>query len=144
MTILDSLSETEILGLTIIGEARGESIAGQVAVGCVIRNRLRANHKNYHEVCLSPRQFSCWNENDPNRVVLMELAGRLVSGDKITDPYLKQCIYIASGIQSWDIMDNTAGATNYMTRDLFDSNTVSWTKNATNMSIEGHHIFFNV
>ena len=141
--ILDNLSSIEILGLTIIGEARGEPIHGQVAVGCVIRNRLLTSHKQYHDVCLAPKQFSCWNENDPNRVILLELAEKLLAGDKIRDAYLKQCLYVAKGIENWDIMDNTNGAVNYMTSDLFRARTVEWAKDATNIKIIGHHTFFN-
>lgn len=141
-SILDNLSPVEILGLTIIGEGRGEPIHGQVGIGSVIRNRLRTG-KSYSDICLAPKQFSCWNENDPNRAVLLELAEKLLLGEKIVDPYLKQCMFVASGIASWDIMDNTNGAVNYMTRELFNSNTVDWASNARNVSTRGNHIFFN-
>lgn len=141
--LLENLSPIEIVGLTIIGEARGEPIHGQVAVGCVIRNRLLNGKKTYTDVCLAHRQFSCWNVNDPNRAVLIELAEMLLKGQKLTSPYHKQCMFVALGIVNHDIMDNTNGALNYMTRDLFDARTVEWAKDATNISTKGNHIFFN-
>lgn len=145
---LTKLTSVEILGLTIIGEARGEPIEGQVAVGSVIRNRLHNNptkYKSYHDVCLEPKQFSCWNEDDPNRVILIEYAEYLINGDGVmTDPYLKQCMFVALGIRDWNIVDNTKGALNYMTTKLFESDKKpSWAKNARNIREFGRQIFFN-
>jgi len=141
--ILENLSSIEILGLTIIGEARGESIEGQVAVGSVIRNRLLNGHRTYYDVCLAPKQFSCWNLNDPNRAVLVELAEMLLNGQALTSPAYRQCMFVAKGIVSHELMDNTNGAVNYMTTDLFESKTVQWAENATNLSTKGNHTFFN-
>lgn len=146
-TILDSLSPAEILGLTIIGEARGEPIQGQVAVGCVIRNRMSANPSKYHSyttVCLEPLQFSCWNSDDPNRQVLLELANKLLAGDILSDRYLVQCMYVARGINNWAIIDNTNGAVNYMTHDLFFSDKKPrWALKVSNIREIGSQVFFN-
>ena len=46
---------------TIIYEGAGESLQGQIAIACVIRNRARERNKTFEEVCLEPQQFSCWN-----------------------------------------------------------------------------------
>lgn len=144
--ILDTLSPLEILGLTIIGEARGEPIEGQVAVAWVIRNRLLARpdkYKSYREVCLEPKQFSCWNPSDPNRQTLLSIADKMTRL-AITDIYLRQCIFVASGVDSRQIVDNTGGARNYMTKSLFDTGTVEWAKSAKDEVIHGKQIFFNV
>lgn len=146
-TILDNLSPAEVLGLTIIGEARGERIEGQVAVGSVIRNRMTNNPAKYHSlttVCLEPWQFSCWNKNDPNRVILLEIAEKLVTGQILNSRHHVQCMFVARGIESWAIMDNTNGALNYMTSSLFNGdNKPSWAKNAKNEKVIDHHTFFN-
>lgn len=144
--ILNSLSDIEILGLTIIGEARGERIEGQVAVGSVIRNRLQSGkNKTYHEVCLADKQFSCWNQNDPNRAVLVELAEMLSTGKFLTDAYYKQCMFVAKGIVGWHIMDNTAGSLHYLTNSIFSSEQKPiWALNAKNREQIGNHTFFNV
>lgn len=143
-----NLTDREILTLTIIGEARGEGIEGQVAVGAVIRNRLHANpkkYRNYADVCLEKLQFSCWNPNDPNRPLLLELAQKMIDGQTINDPYLRQCKLVANAIIDWDLLDNTRGAVNYMTTSLFySSGRPSWAKNPKNTRTLGSHTFFNV
>jgi hypothetical protein len=145
MTNLKNLGEDEILGLTIIGEARGESIAGQVAVGCVVRNRTSHSKTTYSIECLKPKQFSCWNTDDSNYQMLTELADQLINGQFITDPYLKQCMFVANGIVENEILDNTHGSLFYMTTDLFFSpNKPSWAVNAKSAKTIGNQIFFNV
>jgi hypothetical protein len=63
--IFDKLSSFEALGLTIYGEARGESHAGQIAVAYVIINRSLKWRKSIKEICYQKNQFSCFNSNDP-------------------------------------------------------------------------------
>ena len=77
----DGALDAEVLTLarTLWGEARGEPRAGQEAVAGVIMNRVRsARYPNtVAKVCLQRWQFSCWNENDPNRARIE----RLMPGD---------------------------------------------------------------
>lgn len=50
---------------TIIGEASGEGLKGEVAVANVIRNRAKANTwygQDVDSVCLKKWQFSFWND----------------------------------------------------------------------------------
>ena len=64
------LADGELMGLTIDGEAEGEIIEGKVAVGTVILCRVehRAwDGKNIREVCLLPKQFSCFNPGAATR-----------------------------------------------------------------------------
>jgi len=143
-----TLSDEEVLALTIIGEGRGEPIEGQVAIGCVNRNRLHhdpAKYKSYKNVCLEKEQFSCWNENDPNRAYLLDLGSRMVNNQAINDIYLRQCIWVAHGIYDWSILDNTKGSLYYLTKKLFYDNRPSWAKlpQTTPLTI-GNQIFFNV
>ena len=68
MTATDN--DRDILARTRWGEARGESLVGQIEVAWTIRNRV--NHGNakswwgegYVGVCQKPYQFSCRNKND--------------------------------------------------------------------------------
>ncbi len=146
MSTIDNLSPLEVLSLTIIGEARGEPIESQVAVGCVIRNRLHSNtakYKDYKDVCLEPKQFSCWNEGDPNRDYLNELGQKMLDGQVINDPYLRQCLLVAHGIADWAIIDNTKGAMNYVTIALFHSpDRPNWTRAVANYVTRGNQVFF--
>ena len=65
--------DKNILARTLYGEARGEyarvGVAAFIAVGNVIMNRLQSGRwygETVTEVCLKPKQFSCWNKGDPN------------------------------------------------------------------------------
>src|SRR5206468_1990445 len=69
----------DILSRTLYGEARGEydktGPAALIAVANVIVNRFKKGGKygqTLTEVCLKPRQFSCWNTFDPNRMIIQE------------------------------------------------------------------------
>jgi len=146
--VLRSLSPIEIVALTLIGESRGEPIEGQVAVGNIIRNRFHNSKTNqsYTDVCLAPKQFSCWNQDDPNYPVLMEISQKMVAGQVIDNPYYRQCLWVASGIVNWNILDNTFGNEYYMTKVLFDSDKrPSWAKITKKDPIQiGRHVFFDV
>ena len=63
-----------LLAMLIWGEARGENAEGKLAVGWVVRNRTALQPRfgiGWKGVILKPWQFSCFNENDPNRVKLL-------------------------------------------------------------------------
>ena len=67
--------DLQIAARTVYGEARGEPDDGQLAVAHVIVNRLRTNRwgPTLANVCVAPFQFSSWNNNDPNRPLMMAL-----------------------------------------------------------------------
>jgi len=141
---LRELSEIEILALTIYGEARGESIEGQVAVGSVIRNR-KSNRDSYHDICLKREQFSCWNSTDSNVGLLNGMAEILLRNQNITNTHYMQCFWVAEGIIKNLIKDNTNDAKNYLTNDLFHNNRPSWAKNLRAAPKEiGNQTFFSV
>lgn len=146
---LTKLTDKEILALTIIGEARGEPIEGQVAVGSVIRNRLlwsKFKGKRFSDICLAKSQFSCWNEDDANLPFLMDLGAIMMMGQEIKDPSLSQCVWVADGIIDWKILDNTRHADHYLATWLFNDPTrkPKWAKNASNIKVIGRQTFFNV
>lgn len=60
---------------TIILEAQGEPYVGQVLVAETIRNRARKAKVSAEAVCLSPWQFSCWNERQDARKRLSRASG---------------------------------------------------------------------
>lgn len=129
----------KILSLTLIGESRGEVIQGIVGVGSVIRARAIRESKDYEAICLAPLQFSCWNKNDPNYSYLISLSSKLES---TTEPHEKQCLWVAQGIINGDILDNTNGATHYMTTSLYQSKDApSWVKDMKVCCVLGNQIF---
>lgn len=97
------MTETAILTEAIWAEARGEPYFGQVAVGCVIRNRVN-DHRwpgSYEKVLLQKNQFSCFNN------------GQRYKAD-MSDPDWERCFYIAQGIFYGYIPDVTHGANHYV------------------------------
>ena len=102
-------SDMRVFALTLLGEARGlHTPVGMQEVACVVRNRVQA-HKWWGDtertVCLYPWQFSCWNENDPNRAKLLTWA------EDAAD-YL-QALDIATQAMMDVPEDLTGGATHY-------------------------------
>ncbi len=65
----------EIAARTVWQEARGEPEEGQRAVAHVIVNRLKSGRwgRSLASVCLWDRQFSGWNNSDPNRIAACTL-----------------------------------------------------------------------
>ena len=123
---LRDLGDANVLALTIWGEARGESVEGKVAVGCVIRNRLQHPVRfgaTYTDVCLSPSQFSCWSEagGRANFAALMAIADAVARGQTVGDPSFRECRFVAAGIIAGDLRDRIGGGTHYVTVGLYDS-----------------------
>lgn len=103
-----------ILSLTVWGEARGEfKKHGQMALDAiahVVKNRVKLQRKSFGltvvEVCLKPRQFSCWNPTDPNRDKLLSIKN---------DAIWRRCVDAALGALNGTTEDLTGGATHYLT-----------------------------
>lgn len=103
--------EDDVLTLarTIYGEARGEDTAGKCAVASVIMNRYRSGKwfagKSIAETCKKKWQFSCWNDNDPNRKKI----------ENATREQLGECYEIAQKYISGEYKDFLCGACHYHT-----------------------------
>jgi cell wall hydrolase len=143
--VLNQLTDSEVLFLTLVGEARGEPVEGQIAVGSVILNRAKERKLTIKAVCLQPKQFSCWNINDPNRSHLMDLARLFLKGQYGFKGY-EQLHWVAHGLIERKLKDNTFGKDHYMTSALFKSDDrPSWAKfPKTDPVVIGNHTFLNV
>lgn len=99
---------------TGIGEARSERHLGKCAVMWVVLNRFRKQSwwgKTIKDVCLFPWQFSCWNENDPNR--------KLIDEDRIKEsPSYATFKSIVDGILIGNVPDLTLGSCHFHTRHI--------------------------
>jgi len=139
---ISKVSDKIILALTIYGESRGESIEGQISVGCVIRNRVMGEKKTYRDICLADRQFSCWNKNDPNYAILGNICVEINNNSgQLIDREFRQISYLSEGIMMNYIIDNTHGALNYLSRNLYYSHNIPlWAKNKPIQMI-GNQIF---
>ena len=131
--------ERDILARTLWGEARGESLAGQIAVAWTIRNRVHDGKakswwgEGYAGVCLKPWQFSCWNNNDPNYAYL--------SGAKpIPAAQYAQALKAADQVIAGAVTDPTGGATHYYATTMPKPPT--WAQGAKQTLKLGQHIFF--
>lgn len=141
MTVTEK--DRDVLARTLWGEARGEGLAGQIAVAWTIRNRVDMDLHNdgkpdwwgegYAGVCLKPWQFSCWNKNDPNYAYLSGAkpipAGQLPQARKAAD-------IVIDGLQP----DPTGGATHYYATTM--PKAPAWAAKARQTLKLGHHVFF--
>lgn len=135
------LDERDILARTIYGEARGEyeglegGIASLMAIGNVVMNRVCAQSwygQTIAEVCQKPWQFSCWNEGDPNRVIIMQKA--------IRDPIFSVCQEVAAQVAQGWWPDLTKGSTHYHTQGILPA----WAKGKFPRMRLGRHIFYHL
>lgn len=131
--------DLNILARTLWGEARGESLAGQIAVAWTIRNRVNDGKakswwgEGYAGVCQKPYQFSCWNKNDPNFAYL--------SGAKqIPFREFAQAQIAADQVMTEKVPDPTGGATHYYVTTM--PKAPAWAAKAKQTLKLGHHIFF--
>lgn len=144
--VKEQLTDTEAMILTVYGEARGDTIDGQIAVMNVIMNRAKKRKLSIKDVCFQPKQFSCWNSNDPNYPMLKELA-EIAIMDRLPDyQQLRQIGYLTAGVIGLFLPDNTGGADHYMTTKLFNSaKKPSWAKEPkTKPRVIGAHTFLQV
>ena len=125
--VLAALDDRTALGLTGWAEARAipmdedshSQIEELAAVMCVARNRVirMGAHgvvAGYKDVCLAPKQFSCWNPGvDSNHVALMKLAHQIIEQTAPIDALVKECLFLADGVISGAILDRTNLATSY-------------------------------
>ena len=131
--------DRDTLARTLWGEARGEGLAGQIAVAWTIRNRVNDGKakswwgEGYTGVCLKAYQFSCWNKNDPNY--------RFLSGaESIPFREFAQAQIAAEQVIAGKVSDPTGGATHYYATTM--PKPPMWVKDAKQTLKLGRHIFF--
>lgn len=130
-----------IVAKTLWGEARSEGERGMRAVAAVIEHRRAIRHRkcnNAADVCLSFRQFSCWNDNDPNRVRMEHVALK-------PDSLYRMALDIAGELISGRLFsqwpDETNNATHYIASAL--RNRPPWLRGKTPCAVIGRHEFYN-
>lgn len=136
-----------VLALCIYGEARNQSLEGQVAVACVARNRLikaRGAHPatSWTDILLAPWQFSCFNKADPNLPKILRVGMAVMTGEEPDE--LAQMLWIADGVMSGAANDVTRGADHYLSRQLLTTLPPSWAKDQPILATIGDHAFLAV
>lgn len=139
---LKVMSDKDVLARILWGESRGEPIEGQVAVACVVMNRVNIDLGNDGKpdwwgegvkgVCLKAWQFSCVNDNDPN-------------SQKLLDPphesdIFNRCLTIAELAIKGLLKDPTNGSTHYFSDSI---PMPSWVKGMRFRSKIGRHSFYS-
>lgn len=145
MMELDKYSELELLIGLFYGESRliESSIADDIieilAIGGVVLNRVRSPHfpNTIKEVILQPNQFSCFNEDDPNRNRLTTFLN-----DKfLTGSYHKYEVY-ATALLNNLTLDFSRGATHYTSIAFYEkAKPTHWCRKMRVTMLAGGHIF---
>lgn len=137
-----ALSAEQVVAMTIWAEARAEMIEGQVAVGCVIRNRVLKPKQfgdTWKHVCLARWQFSCWipEGGEANYRMLMARCDASLAGEK---PWPSQVMWIANGIISGAAADRVAEATHYFASWM--PTPPKWSVGVEPVAVIGTHRFY--
>ena len=129
--------EVRLLAATVWGEARSEGESGMRAVAHVMVNRIGPRFgEDLSTVILSPKQFSVWNRNDPNRRIVQNLARDPSS--VATDPEWIVAERVSREVLSGQSIDPTGGALFYHTRGVRPR----WARIGEGRQTLGQHIFY--
>lgn len=139
--MINNFSDVEIIARTLFGEARGEvekvGVIALEAIASVIWNRWVKNPKQFgespREVCLKPYQFSCWNTNDPNLKLLLQL--------KINHDAYSLCYMISEEFMAGRGCDVTNGSDHYHSRWIQPPN---WAVGRMPVMEIGNHYFYRL
>lgn len=99
---LTTIEQTELLARLVKAEARGEPLAGKLAVAHVVMNRQRDYRwpSTVQGVILQGRQFSCCDPSDPNYAIMLDRAPAWYVG-------------LAELVLAGHTIDPSGGATHY-------------------------------
>lgn len=139
-----ALSAEQVVAMTIWAEARAEPIEGEIAVGCVIRNRLLRPARfadTWKGVCLAKWQFSCWipQGGEANYRGLMARCEACLKG---LLPWPAQDRWIAEGIISGAIEDRVAKANHYFASWM--PKPPAWAAGVDPVAVIGTHRFYQL
>lgn len=131
--------DLEILAKTVYGEARGEERVGKQAVAWVVLNRFNARRwysaSTIAGTCLMRRQFSCWNEFDPN----------FAKTSGLMPERAINCLEAVLDVVLRGAADPTKGATHYLNPDatMAQRGTLpEWALKKPPVAVIGRHLFF--
>jgi N-acetylmuramoyl-L-alanine amidase len=136
-----ALDPAKAMALTVYLEARGEPKEGQEAVAWVIMNR--ANHpswmgKDVVSVCFQPKQFSGYNDDNPEYPLALRIASDFENQCK-HDASLMECYEVSCSVLSGAVM-NPFGRP-----DVFYYHTLtshpSWDSAYKEVAVIGNHKF---
>lgn len=146
--LIAALTETEVVAVTVYGEARGTGVEGMRAVADVIRNRVQSGRygASWREVCLRKWQFSCWTPvGGPSNYLSVIGAAKAIVFKTPPPSGLAQAYAIAVDTVQGVRPDVTIGSTHYLTEALYQDplNCPKWARRLQPAIVIGSHCFFN-
>lgn len=142
MKTTDDLDDLNLLASTLFGEARGDiqpfGTRPLQAICHVIQNRVNARSRygnTWREVILKPKQFSCWNEDDPNRALLLQARPNRTVTYNICKSVARQALEGTLG------PDFTNGSNHYFSCHI---NAPWWCKFGVHRATIGSHLFYQL
>lgn len=126
LLIVPSIRASDIRAATLILEAGGEYHVGSMeAVNEVILNRAARRKLSPDEVCLQPRQFSCWNNITITRGLEIARA----------HPRFEEALKIVGSAKT----DHVAGADHYHATNIKEPR---WARGMIRTRTIGRHTFY--
>lgn len=132
------LEDVLLAARTVWFEGRGESYTGKRAIAHVLINRTDykigdADH-SLAATSLRHRQFSGWNERDPNRMKVQKAT--------VNSKVFRECLRAV--LQALDEPDITNGSRHYMTKARRNRGWPrSWGPKREHTKEYGRHLFYN-
>lgn len=123
-------AEILVIALTLLGEARGEGFEGMAGVASVIQTRATERHQTPSQVCLSPKQFSFWNNG-------------VSEADKkklLANPQAKNALHLAKLVSQGQMPDIVNGANHYHTLQVYPK----WSKSKPLVALIKNHKFYRL
>lgn len=142
--IFATLTPTQLFALAIYGEARGERMEGQIAVGTVILLRQSTGKwGDMKKVILSPWQFSCFNPSDIQYRPLKKIA-RSLSDPKYKKPKsLEEAFILARGMRDGYIKKHKKLEDNFVLHFKTAAVNPKWAKKMRKVTVIGNHEFYS-
>jgi spore germination cell wall hydrolase CwlJ-like protein len=139
-----SPDDLDILTRTVIGEARGETHEGRVAVAVTIINRFFAKRwfsgRTLAATAQKPWQYSCWNMKDSNRLYILNV-GRNALVYRLCHEAVEQAIREHdAGQRPGSVTAKLQGATHYFNPAVVK--TPAWAAGREPTAIIGAHHFY--
>lgn len=135
--------QIKCLATMIYGEARSESIEGQIAVAYSAINR--AVKKSVCQVVLAPKQYSVFNGN--SFLIQVALSSNLFpkQKNKIDEQSWETAVRVATDVLTKKVKDPTNGATHYIADEVMKQRGYvypRWAFQYTEVATIGNHRFF--
>jgi spore germination cell wall hydrolase CwlJ-like protein len=123
------------LALNVFHEARGEPVAGQLAVAMTTMNRAEGDQKKVCGVVMAPKQFSWTNGLVKRHKHGWTITNQALPRDENAWRLARAVAYVTLKGKAQDF---TQGATYYHTKWVHPV----WDKDMTRVYATGNHVFF--